>query len=291
MRSAIVAAVLVLAGRAHAETRRAFCELTPCLGEVETRVLKKDTVISGVRCKKGEIGEHKGGGLAFCETARAQTIDGLPVARGAYTLVYPSGKLYQTHLGKALTIGGVPCGKGLIARTEGGELRYCELATSWKSGVLVARAGEGVAFDGGRVIALTLDAPATIGGLALPAGTRIVCDERRLRQIWVETSIVIGGHTWRGTVELHANGKVKKGTLAAKARFGATALPEFANLTFRADGSLEAASYVEDYDTMPHGELVTKTRLMTFDAQGKVTGSVLDEYQSDVRPPGLTRER
>ena len=280
----VAIAALLLASTAHAETRRAFCELLPCLGEVETRVLKRDTVISGVRCKKGEIGEHKGGGLAFCETARAQTIDGLPVAREAYTLVYPSGRLYQTHLGKAVVVDGIPCGKGLIARTETGKLRYCEPSRPWQTGTLVARAGEGLYLEDGRVLALTLDAPATISGLALPAGTRIQCDGTTLRELWVEKTIVIGALTWRGTVTLHANGRVEKGTLAVKAKLGGQELPEFTDVTFGADGVVTYAEYVEDYDTMPHGELVTKTRHLSF-KKGVLASSYLDEYQSDVRPP------
>jgi hypothetical protein len=292
----IVIAALVVPAQAE---RGAFCELTPCLpGPVLRRVLTKDEVYNKVTCKKGaELGVDKQGRLVFCTTAKAADVDGIAVARDAYTLFHPNGRIYQTHV-RAKFEASLPdkskvsCGADLIALFDDGTLGYCTLARP-RAGSPRARVGEGIAFHrGGKLAGMTLDEKFRAGILELAPGSTVR---------WNETGAVIAGRTGdpikagalsiRSEFALHPNGTLREVTLADKATIQGHKFPSFAELWFRADGTIERAEYIEDRGTMPHGEEWTDTRHLTFDGNGKISHSSLDHWQSPVRPPAATKRR
>jgi hypothetical protein len=292
----IVIAALVMP--AHAE-RGAFCELTPCLpGPVLRRVLTKDEVHNKVTCKKGaELGVDKQGRLVFCTTAKPADLDGIAVARDAYTLFHPNGRIYQTHVRakfEALLAdkSKVSCGAELISLFDDGTLGYCELAGP-RAGSPRARVAKGIAFHrSGKVAGMTLDETFRAGILVLAPGTSVQWDEKGT-VIAGRTSVPLkaGALSIQGAFTLHPNGKLHEVALADKATIQSHHFPDRARLWFRADGTLERAEYLERRGTMPHGEAWTDTRHLTFDGGGKITNSYLDHWQSTVRPPSATRRR
>jgi hypothetical protein len=293
-----LAILAVLALPARADERGAFCEVTPCLkGPVTRRMLAANEVHGKVTCKKGhELGVDAQKRLVFCTIAKAVDVDGLAVKAGSYTLFHPNGRIYQTHLRAKYeaTLADqtkVVCAANeVISRLDDGTLAFCDLAAP-RAGSPRPRVGEGVSFHrNGRPAGMTLDDKLAIAGLEIPAGSSVYFDEKgTLLGGRLASAIKAGALQIRYELTLHPNGKLRTAELAADATIQGHALPEWAELEFRADGTLERAKFVEKRGTMPHGEEWTDTRHMTFDPKGKVTHSYLDHWQSDVRPPSATR--
>jgi hypothetical protein len=297
----IIVALAALAAPAAADDparTTAFCELTPCLqGPFKRRTLTKHERHAGVTCKKGQdLGVDRKQRIAFCTTAHKVKVGGLPVAAGAYTLFHPGGTIYQTHLSgrhvATLADGTtVTCGKGLIALTDTGALRYCTLAGA-RSDVPAPRIGEGIAFhpDGKRA-SYTIDKAATIAGLALPAGTHVGWSAKgALVGGTLSGPITVGALTINYAFSLHANGALEAVTLVAAATIQGHEFPAFAKLELRADGTLVRAEYVEDSGFMVHGEPWTDTRRSSYDKDGKITSTSLEHYQA-MDSPSSFRER
>lgn len=282
---------------AVADERGAFCEVTPCVpGPVTRTTLAADRVVGKLTCKKGdEIGHDKQNRVVFCTTAKAVVVDGVPIAKDAYTLFHPSGRIYQTHASANFerTLGDgskVTCGKGLFVLLDDNTLTFCKLGGK-RAGTPVARVGESIAFHrDGRVSGMTLDAPYTAAGLTLAAGSSIVLDPKgTLIGGHTRDSISAGALTIRSTFELHPNGKLKRVSLGAPAKVAGHDFPEFAQLAFRDDGTLEAANYVAKRGFMIHGEPWTDTRHMQFDRAGKITSDRTEHYQAQESPDAFRR--
>lgn len=302
MRHALVLAIVlvaVVAPEAAADRDDAFCEVTPCLnGPITRRTLKRDEKLGRLWCKRGQdAGVDGKGRLAFCTTARAQTIDGLKLAAGAYTLVHPNGRVYQTHLRAAQTFtladgSTVTCAADLVALTPAGVLTFCELKTARPVAPgVTARAGESLALHpNGRVFGATLDGPATIAGLALPAGTQVTWDDGGVMSGGsLAAPMTIQGLGARGDFALHASGRLRAVVLADDATVQGHAFPAFAKLELREDGSLAAAEYVEDRGFMIHGEMWTDTAHVTYDAAGQETSHTVEHWQAEEPPPRFRR--
>lgn len=289
-----LAVILLLSQPALAdEERGAFCELTPCVPGKVTRVtLVKDEPGGPVMCAKGsELGRDTATKkLVFCTTAKAITVDGIPIAAKSYTLFHPNDRIYQSHASapfdRKLADGStVRCGADLFALESSGRLRYCKLAGP-RTGSPKPRVGEGISFHpSGRVAGMTLDEPYTAGGNAFVAGTHLSWDDKgALRGGWAKDPIVVGGLTIDWDFELDGNGKLRVARLSKAAKIQGHDFPDNANLKFRADGTLEQASYIAKRGFMIHGEQWTDTRSLTFDKTGKITSDYTDHWQSDVRP-------
>ncbi len=275
----------------------AFCQVTPCLdGPVARRMLAKDELIGQLWCAKGsEAGVDAKGRLQFCTTARALDVDGLRVAKGAYTLVHPNGHIYQTTLrdARAFTLADkstVRCGADLIAMADDGHLQYCKLAAA-RTGTPRARVGVGISFFAdGRVRTMTLDEPLQFASLALPAGAFVAWDAKGQPSSGTLTkTLVVGALPLAGEFTLYPSGKPHFVELGEPAKLAGTAFPSRAKLELREDGSLARAEYVSASGFMIHGEEWTDTTTTSFDVAGKVTATSTRHYQSDVRPPSATR--
>lgn len=252
-------------------------------------MLTKDEVVDKVTCKKGhELGVDKQKRLVFCTIAKAVDVDGLAVKADSYTLFHPNGRIYQTHVRAKFDaqLGDktkVTCGPDAISVFDDGTLAYCRLAGP-RAGSPRARVGEGISFHrGGRISGMTLDETYKVAGLELPAGSSFHWDDKGVPIAGrVATPITAGALMIRYELSLHPNGKLRSVELAAKVTIQGHAFPERAELLFRADGTLEAAKYIEDDGFMPHGEQWTETRYTTYDAKGKVTSTRLDRWQSNI---------
>ena len=272
----------------------AFCELTPCVpGTLTRRKLTKHEPGGPVTCKKGhDLGINtQTKALVTCTTAKAVVVDGIPVAADAYTLFHPNGRLYQSHASAAFdrTVADgskVRCAAELFALEDDGKLRYCTLAAP-RAGSPRARVKEGIAFHpAGRVSGMTLDEPYTAAGIKLMPGARVHWDPKgTLLGGWTTDPIVAGTLTISSDFRVHPNGTLHTVTLGKPARLAGIEFPERAELTFRADGTLEAAEYLAKIGFMIHGERWTDTRHVGFDKAGKITSDYIDHYQSTVRPP------
>lgn len=287
--------LLLLSSPAFAEEPRgAFCELTPCVPGTSTRVkLIKDEPAGPVTCAKGsELGRDTGTKkLVFCTTAKAVTVDGIPIAAKSYTLFHPNGRIYQSHASAAfdrtLADGStVRCAAELFALEPTGTLRYCDLAAP-RPGSPKPRVGEGISFyPSGRVAGMTLDEPYKAAGNAFTAGTHLSWDDKGvLRGGRAKDPITVGALTIDWEFELYPNGKLRIAQLSKAATIQGHDFPDNAKLTFRSDGTLEAASYIAKRGFMIHGEQWTDTRSLTFDKAGKITSDHTEHWQSDVRPP------
>lgn len=293
----VVLAMLCLASQASADERGAFCELTPCIpGPVTRSQLTTERKVGAVTCKKGdELGVDTQKRVVFCTTAKAVDIGGLPVAKDAYTLFHPSGRIYQTHarsnFERALADGSkVTCGVDLVALNDDGTLRYCKLAGP-RAGSPRARVGEGISFHpGGQLAALTLDEPYAAAGLALLAGSSVFWDPNgAVIAGYSRDAVVAGALSIKYDFQLHPNGKLKLVTLASPAKIMGHEFPDSAKLAVREDGSLESAKYVEAHGFMIHGEPWSDTRYTTFDQDGKVVTTRVEHHQAHDPPPKFRR--
>lgn len=287
--------LLLLPSTAFAEEPRgAFCELTPCVpGTVMRTKLLKDELAGAVICAKGsELGrDSQTKKLVFCTVAKAVTVDGIPIAAKSYTLFHPSGRIYQSHASapfdRTLADGStVRCAAELFALEPTGTLRYCDLGAA-RAGSPKPRIGEGIAFHpSGRVAGMTLDEPYRAAGNSFVPGTHLAWDDTGvLRGGWAKDPITVGALTIDWDFELYPTGKLRLAQLAKAAKLQGHEFPDDAKLTFRSDGTLEAARYVSKHGFMIHGEQWTDTRSLTFDKTGKITSDHTEHYQSNVRPP------
>lgn len=304
----ILASAFTLAGAftlvgaaAHGDERTpdAFCELTPCLtGPFDRRKLIHDEIFGRVACQAGtEVGFDLQRRLAFCTTARAVVLDGVPVAAGAYTLFHPNGRLYETHLAKArafVIAGGrkVSCAAQLVALNDDGQLRACALSTAFR-GAIAARANTFISFHpDGRIASATLDRPVTVAGIRFAAGTRLDWDVAgAVTGGSLATPGRVAGLPIRSDFALYPDGKLKFVDLEEPTRVQGHDFPVGAELQFRADGTLERALYVAASGFMIHGEAWRDTASVTYDRSGAETSRSVHRWQSEVRHDPVPRIR
>lgn len=93
------------------------------------------------------------------------------------------------------------------------------------------------------------------------------------------------------TVVLTKDGRLRTCELAEATRVQGHAFPARAQLTFRPDGTLEHAVYVEASGFMIHGEAWRDTATVNYDRSGAVTAKLVDRWQSppDVRHDPVPR--
>jgi hypothetical protein len=280
---------MALAGAAPLPDAPAFCELTPCLpGLAHRRALAHDETVAGVACKHGtEVGTDAAGHLMYCTTARAQTLGGLPVAADAYSLFHPDGSVYQSHLAAphafALRDGStVACAADLVAIADDGSLMWCMLRAAHG----VARAGTGLLlFPSGAVRAATLDAPAVVGRLHVPAGTSVEWDDRGVAIGGdLEAPLAVGNLHIRGEFTVHGNGALHAVELAEAATVQHHDFPVDAHLELRDDGTLAAAIWQSAHGFMIHGEPWSDTTTATYDHDGRTMTSATEHWQSRDAP-------
>jgi hypothetical protein len=279
--------------------RPAFCEVTPCLpGLAHRRVLSRDERLGKVLCKrKEEVGVTADGAPMYCTTAGAQTVDNVPLAAGAYTLLYPTGRVYQSKLGRKAVLptgAGKPvtCAPDTIALTDAGVVTYCTLAAPLLDSKVDAKVDAGVAFHpDGHLARATLKQPLQLGALALPAGTAVMWDPAGVALGGTLTApLVVGALTIRGDFTLHPGGALRTCELAAKATIQGHEFPEWqSSLELAPDGKLVRARWTANRGFMPHGEMWTDTRTATFDPAGKIVTSSDQHWQAETPPPRLRK--
>lgn len=260
-----------------------------------------DRTIDGVACKGGdELGLFDDGALSFCTVRSKTRKDGVVIARDAYTLFYEDGRLWQTTTAEprsfdvaALADRRVPCAAGALSLARDGALAWCVLAARVEPRPDVAcRLGEGIAFHEkppSSFAGCTLDAPfRAAADVVFPAGTSVSFDPAGAPvSATFAAPTSVRGLVVEGAARFGPSLALVEARLGAPATLGGAALPEHARVTLRADRTPVSASYVDGYGTMPHGELVTRTRYVTFDAAGKVTRSWVDEDVAPGAPPML----
>jgi hypothetical protein len=267
--------------------RPAFCEVTPCLpGVAHRRVLSRDERLGKVLCKrKEEVGVTADGAPMYCTTARAQTVDGVPLAAG--------GKVYQSKLGKQtpLPTGDgkhVTCGPDTVALTADGLVTYCTLAAPLTDTKVDVKVGAGIALHpDGHLAGATLNQPLQLGALALPAGAAVTWDPAgHPRGGSLTAPLVVGALTIRGDFTLHPDGALRTCELAAPATIQGIEFPEWqSSLELGPDGKLVRARWTVHRGFMPHGEMWTDTRTATFDPAGKILTSSDEHWQAETPPP------
>src|SRR5215213_7631877 len=96
-------------------------------GQVARARLLKNRAFGRIVCKAdSDIGFHPNGKPSFCTVANPVVVDGVPIAAGAYTLFYDTGRIWQTHIGapKRFTTAkglAVSCAADLIALHPAGQ--------------------------------------------------------------------------------------------------------------------------------------------------------------------------
>ncbi len=282
---------IVTATPAMAE--RAFCNVTPCdQREITRRRLTMELPAGPVTCKRGQdVGEDARKRVVYCTTAKVVTVDGIVIAANAYTLFHPNGKIYQSTVAKPFerTLGDgskVSCGVEHVSLDDKGALLFCKLAAA-RAGSPKPKVGENVAFHpNGKLAGFTLDEPYTSQGISLPMGASVSFDDKgNLVGGWLKDPALVGGLSLWWDFRLWPNGKLQTAQLDKQAKIQGHDFPRHAKLTFRVDGSLEAAEYVEKEGFMIHGEEWSDTRFVTFDKAGKVLTTRVEHYQSTARPP------
>ena len=267
---------------------KAFCRVLPCKERlVSRRILERDERFGDVVCKaKMEASIDRDGKVVACKLAQPMTVDGLQLAADTFVKFDDEGHVEDMEL-KAPRDFTLADGTAVKCAADDASFRKqrlmeCKLAAALTKNGVHCRAGAGVSFyESGAISGATVDAPVATKELTFPAGSRIY---------WKESGAVAGGYleaplTARGLsikydVELHDDGALATIELEKDATIQGHGFPALAKIGFRADGSLEAARYVEKMGTMIHGELWTDTRTMTFDAKGNVTSSNLEHYQA-----------
>lgn len=291
-------AVLCLASQAIADDRGAFCELSPCVpGPVTRSKLLTTRKVGALTCKPAEeIGVDAKHRVVFCTTDRVADVEGLPVAKDAYTLFHPSGRIYQTHVRspfvRTLADGAtVTCAADLVALHDDGTLQYCTLGAP-RVGSPRARVGQGISFHpSGRIASQSLDEPYPVSGLALSAGSTVRWDVRGAVTGGYSSEVVRAGSlSIQYDFALHPNGQLKLATLASSVQIAGHMFPDSATLSFRDDGSLAAAEYIEAHGFMIHGEPWSDKRYTTFDTKGQVLTTRVEHHQATARPPKFRKK-
>ena len=250
-------------------------------GPIAKRRLEHDERVGRVPCKaKFDVGVDAKGRLVFCTTAAAVTLDGMPVAAETYSSFYPSGRVYQAQLAAAaheFTLADgrkISCARSYIGLHPDGRLLHCDLAAPITMAPGVRISGGVVFWNDGHVRRGAIDQPLRAGPGTLPAGSVLR---------WDRSGAVVGGTVklpavdlagvrTTGEFELHANGRLKQAKLAAPARIAGNDLPAWAEVWWRADGTLERARYLKSSGFVQHQEW-TDTAQIDYDRSGKVTSS------------------
>jgi len=251
-------------------------------GPIAKRTLEHDERVGRVPCKASfDVGVDAKGRLAFCTTATAVTLDGLPVAADTYASFYPSGRVYQAQLAAAahefmLADGRkISCARSYIGLHADGRLLHCDLAAPLTMAPGVRVSGGGVVFwNDGHVRWGAIDQPLRVGPGTLPAGSVLRWDRSgAVVGGTVKLPLIdFGGLRITGAFELHANGRLKQATLGAPARVAGNDLPAWAELSLRADGTLERTRYLKASGFVQHQEW-TDTTQIEYDRSGKPTST------------------
>lgn len=256
-----------------------------------------DVRFGSVVCKgKHEVWRDEQGRVRVCTVAARVTVMGIDIAAGAYTHFHEDGRAYQTTTAKQqelTTAKGVKvlCAADLVVLGKTGLLEHCDLAAPVTIGNVPCRPKESIGFHSNGALSLAVvDRPTEVGGVALPAGTRVYWYESgKVAGTWLPEPTRVQGILVRWDVALHENGRLRAFTLAEAKTLSGQELPEGAKVELRPDGTLKYAEYVTKRGFMPHGEMWTDTKHVRYDCEGKVLGEYTDHWQADRPPPRLRR--
>jgi hypothetical protein len=264
----------------------------PCPEQLVTRrILKRDERFGSVVCKAGmEASIATNGQLVACKLAKAVTIDGLLLAADTFVRLDPEGHVASMELRspRAFVLADgteVQCAVGDL-HLDRQRLGNCVLGSPLKRNGVRCRVGESVTFHAdGALATATIDDPIATREITFSAGSRVHWDgEGHVRGGSLPDPTTVRGLEIGSNVALHPNGALAVIRLHRGATIQGHRFPAFATIRFRANGTLEAAEYVEARGTMIHGEPWTDTRTMTFNEAGAVTSSHLKHYQAPSRP-------
>lgn len=246
----------------------------------------------GIVCKAHEkVWRDEQGRIRTCTVARRVKAFGLDLAADAYSQFHADGRPYQTHIAsqqELVTAAGekLLCAADFVMLSKTGALEHCTLVHATVIGKVPCRAGESVAFHpGGRLAMAVLDQPMKIAGLELPAASTVfLFPSGALEGGWLKEPARIRGFLVSYEFTLHENGALHVFRLAEARTIQGQKLPERATVELRRDGSLAQAEFEVDQGFMPHGELWTDTKQVSYDCAGKVRSEYVEHYQAPFPP-------
>jgi hypothetical protein len=262
----------------------------PPESEPMTMTVPKQPVNHGAATCRGdrEVWRDEAGRIRVCTLASAATVEGVAIAADAYTHFFASGLPYQTTIPKdrAFKSGSdveVPCkGGGHLVLFEQGTLDACTL-------------GKAMTFDGtscapdhtvtlrpnGRLHACTLAEPMRGAGIEISAGTRVgFHPDGSFASAYLSQQTIVFGYRVQYELEVHENGELAHFTLLEPRTLAAIDLPERAEVWMRPDKSIWHIEYIADEGFMPHGEMWTDTRKVTFDCEQRIVSDVTDHWMA-----------
>lgn len=253
----------------------------------------KAVTFGRVTCKAGQgvwVDSEKQ--VRACTVGPAVTLEGVPIAAGAYTLFHANGRPWQTTLQRAAGFrkgdgGEIPCAAEHLVLSEAGVLEGCTLGKGITLGEVACKAGESVAFHpGGQLWAAVLDRQYSALGATFPAGTRVSFHASgKIAGVYLPEPMTIGGYPVRYQVDVYESGRLARFDLAEALEISGHAFPERAEIRLREDGSLYRAEYVAKSGVMVHGEPWTDTRHLRFDCGGGIVSDHVTHWQADRPPP------
>jgi hypothetical protein len=255
----------------------------------------KPVTIGRVTCKAGQgvwVDAEKR--LRACTVDRPVTIEGVTIAADAYTLFHANGRPWQTTIPAAASFkngGGkdIPCAAEHLVLSEQGVLEHCKLGKAVTLGNIPCKAGESIAFrPGGELWAAVVEKPYSVLGVMFPAGTRLSFHPSgAVAGVYTTETTMLAGYPARYQIDIYESGRLEKFDLGEPLEISGHAFPEFATIWLRENGSLYRAEYVSERGFMIHGEPWEDTRHMEFDCGGRIVGDTVTHYQADhaPRPP------
>lgn len=174
----------------------------------------EDDTYEGVPYQVGEIVRlHDNGRLARCYLGEDARLSGVPCK--AYRRIYldDEGNLLEATVAEDCVLAGVPVAAGSTVGLDEGKPTLLEPREDCEvDGIPCARDKRIQLTVEGRLLCATLARAHAIDGWSLPAGTRVVLDQGRLRRLAVADATAPDGRDLRGMwrIELDAAGAIRR---------------------------------------------------------------------------------
>jgi hypothetical protein len=266
----------------------------PPESEPMTMTVPKQPVKHGAATCRGdrEVWRDEAGRIRVCTLAGAATVQGVAIAADAYTHFHANGAAYQTTIPsdrafKSASDVEVPCkGGGHLVLFEQGTLSSCTLGKQMVlDGTSCAPDQTVTLRPNGRLHGCTLAEGITAVGVQLRAGIHVgFHPDGSFASAYLPEQMIVRGYRVQYELEVHENGELAHITLLEPRTVAAIDLPERAEVWMRADKSVWYIEYVADRGFMPHGEMWTDTRKITFDCEQRIVADVTDHWMAE-KPP------
>ncbi|NUO47608.1 MAG: hypothetical protein HOV80_02000 [Polyangiaceae bacterium] len=238
-----------------------------------------------------EVWRDEAGRIRVCTLASAATVEGVAIAADAYTHFHANGVPYQTTIAsdRSFKSGSdveIPCKGGeLVVLSDKGALDFCTLGKPMVLDGTSCAPGQSVALrPNGRLHGCTLAEAISGMGIEIHAGVRVSFHPSgALASAFRPEQTIVHGYRVQYEVEIHENGELAHITLLEPRTIAAIELPERAEVWMRPDKSVWHIEYVADDGFMPHGEMWTDTRKVTFDCEQRIVADVTDHWMAERR--------